>query len=1075
MRCIPDLDIVFNRAIIVLKTRIVCFTIIILLSSSLSNSFSTSPEYLGCFLYDDLNTSNGIQMASSTPETCSAECFAKNYTYAEFNNESFCRCTNNYMSKLMKETDDYCSNSLTCTRGIKSNKCRMFIKSLKVHNTVEESYPQAIYLGCYKENKFDDRNRLLKVPYKGFPDNTPQKCSEECFKIGFLYSGTTYGKDSDKGNFCWCGNQYPSNKFKIKDSKCDSICTGDKTKNCGGYWTLSIYATGIVDYPIGNYVGCFHLDKSNQSAKEIQGFESSLDSHRCYYICNERGYRFSEIGDEYCICSDENPNENGEEIEECKPCDDDVTVYCGSENSVSVYENDRFVTGELSKNHFGCFKNNWAYPIMEGWNISYFSAGLMSEMCVSSCYTRRYPYAALVSPNDCLCSFVSPSLEARVDKNYCNAVCSGSSEHVCGDHTHYNVFTTGLRTFRVAGHYYTGCYNSSDNVWAVKRIFTYVNTPHLCSEYCDKLNFRFFGIENRTQCLCGNILPANSLRVDDDRCSELDYSYYCPGDVNKHCGGHSVTAAFKIGTVTDIIYNCSEVCDCYFVQKHNTSIIDCSKKKLIEYSEIYSVFENTPSSINMILKDNNFKRLPNLTSFHNIISLDISNNSITKLDAKFLPKSLKVFYVNNNKLKFIDENIRELLQRLDLLKLSGNPWICDCNSKIDLLEHKSKIEDFNSITCANPKSGFLTHMNDDDLCKNNQLNYFYISIVCCFVLFFFFLSAYFGMHKTSILSIQTNTAAEQLSSETFMQRIQYGELVEATENWNPSRILGKGGFGIVYKGNWRNTDVAIKRFKTEGVAEKFVNMFTQDDDLLNPCKEIMYLNVIRHDNILPMYGFCFDVRESCMIYQFMVNGSLEDRLQRKNGTRSLSWIKRGNIAVGIARGLQFLHNIENPLIHGDIKSANILLDSNFEPRIGDFGLARTGSTEGSFDVSHVCGTKPYLPDDFFVNKKLSSKIDTYSFGVVLFEIATGLRAFYRYQNNKYLKDYVNEIEESWLSDIADKTAGQDSFHVFDKLIGFGKKCVTDKPENRPEMNVVYTNLQNVMPSKTYSPKYKGNQ
>lgn len=116
------------------------------------------------------------------------------------------------------------------------------------------------------------------------------------------------------------------------------------------------------------------------------------------------------------------------------------------------------------------------------------------------------------------------------------------------------------------------------------------------------------------------------------------------------------------------------------------------------------------------------------------------------------------------------------------------------------------------------------------------------------------------------------------------------------------------------------------------------------------------------------------------------------------------------MAKGVACGIQFLHSIgPQPLIHGDIKSANILLDRNFEAKVGDFGLAREMTTPGGaglnasyVKVSRVHGTRPYLPDEYLRSKKLSTKVDTYSFGIVLFELATGLRAYEEQRQKKFL-------------------------------------------------------------------------
>ncbi|XP_050440658.1 serine/threonine-protein kinase pelle-like isoform X2 [Adelges cooleyi] len=299
----------------------------------------------------------------------------------------------------------------------------------------------------------------------------------------------------------------------------------------------------------------------------------------------------------------------------------------------------------------------------------------------------------------------------------------------------------------------------------------------------------------------------------------------------------------------------------------------------------------------------------------------------------------------------------------------------------------------------------------------------------------------------------------QSSAEACTPLITYNELEKATNNWDKANILGKGGFGVVFKGIWKNTAVAIKRLEAQKGAEQEFNVLEAQRQ--QSLRELKYLNSCRHDNILSLYGFSIGGEKPCLVYQYMPNGSLEDRLQCRQQTKPLSWCQRYKIATGSARGLQFLHSMV--LIHGDIKSANILLDPYFEPRIGDFGLAREGPLQQytHVKVSHVHGTRPYLPDEFLRGKKFSAKVDTFSFGVVLFEIATGQRAYDSSRDHKFLKDHVENNDNS-ISEMIDAKAGLDECNVFPCLISLGKKCVNFKPKDRPEMEQVLKQLDTII-------------
>lgn len=182
--------------------------------------------------------------------------------------------------------------------------------------------------------------------------------------------------------------------------------------------------------------------------------------------------------------------------------------------------------------------------------------------------------------------------------------------------------------------------------------------------------------------------------------------------------------------------------------------------------------------------------------------------------------------------------------------------------------------------------------------------------------------------------------------------------------------------------------------------------------------------------ILSLYGYSLDGPEPCLIYQYMANGSLADRLICRvgffpfngeakllfqNGSAPLEWTTRFQIARGVACGLHFLHSIgKTPIIHGDVKPANILLDKHLEPKLGDFGLCRHGQEEWDVDekapliASQIKGTLAYLPPEFISSKILSTKLDVYSFGVVLLEIGTGLSAYSDSRIPPGLVDYVSK-------------------------------------------------------------------
>ncbi|XP_004492426.1 cold-responsive protein kinase 1 isoform X2 [Cicer arietinum] len=209
----------------------------------------------------------------------------------------------------------------------------------------------------------------------------------------------------------------------------------------------------------------------------------------------------------------------------------------------------------------------------------------------------------------------------------------------------------------------------------------------------------------------------------------------------------------------------------------------------------------------------------------------------------------------------------------------------------------------------------------------------------------------------------------------------YNSLRSATGDFHPSCKIGGGGYGVVYKGVLKDgTEVAIKSLSVE--SKQGIHEFMTEIDMISN---------IRHPNLVKLIGFCVEGNHLILVYEFLENNSLASSLLgSKSKCVPLDWPKRATICRGTASGLSFLHEEAQPnIVHRDIKASNILLDENFNPKIGDFGLAKLFPDNVTHVSTRVAGTMGYLAPEYALLSQLTKKADVYSFGILMLEIISG--------------------------------------------------------------------------------------
>ncbi|KAL9248637.1 G-type lectin S-receptor-like serine/threonine-protein kinase SD1-29-like protein [Drosera capensis] len=387
---------------------------------------------------------------------------------------------------------------------------------------------------------------------------------------------------------------------------------------------------------------------------------------------------------------------------------------------------------------------------------------------------------------------------------------------------------------------------------------------------------------------------------------------------------------------------------------------------------------------------------------------------------------------------------------------------CSCTgyaypSGIGCLVWAGELIDMQQFTTPSSGEQLFLKLARSELGRKKRNVALIISLIVVFVLSIF-ISVMYAVCKKNKAKLAAQTSGEILWKNQFqgtdsydVPSFKFGEIALATNNFGLMNKLGEGGFGTVYKGLLEDDrEIAVKRLSRrsgQGV-EEFKN-------------EIILISKLQHRNLVRTLGFCIEGEEKLIVYEYMHNGSLDTFLFDPNRKEKLTWGMRFNIIEGVARGLLYLHRDSRlRIIHRDMKAGNILLDKDMNPKISDFGLARTfRATQDSANTHLVVGTFGYMSPEYAMRGIFSEKSDVFSFGILLLEVISSKK------NNRFFHDdiYLSLAGYAWQLwnsgrelEMIDRASTEHPFPETEVLrcLTVGLLCVQDYAEDRPNMSEV---------------------
>lgn len=324
-----------------------------------------------------------------------------------------------------------------------------------------------------------------------------------------------------------------------------------------------------------------------------------------------------------------------------------------------------------------------------------------------------------------------------------------------------------------------------------------------------------------------------------------------------------------------------------------------------------------------------------------------------------------------------------------------------------------------------------------------------------------------GSSKLSSASGPPTPRSEgEILKSSNLKSFNFSDLKMATRNFRPDSVLGEGGFGPVFKG-WidENTYAATKPGTGMVIAVKRLNQesFQGHREWL---AEVNYLGQLYHPNLVKLIGYCLEDEHRLLVYEFMPRGSLENHLFRRGSYfQPLSWNLRLKVAFGAAKGLAFLHSADVKVIYRDFKTSNVLLDSKYNAKLSDFGLAKDGPAGDKSHVStRVMGTYGYAAPEYLATGHLTSKSDVYSYGVVLLEMLSGRRAVDKNRPSgehnlvEWARPYLTNKRKIFRI-LDNRLEGQYNLDAAHRVATLAFRCLSPETKLRPTMAEVVKELE----------------
>ncbi|KAI3897653.1 hypothetical protein MKX03_003340 [Papaver bracteatum] len=517
----------------------------------------------------------------------------------------------------------------------------------------------------------------------------------------------------------------------------------------------------------------------------------------------------------------------------------------------------------------------------------------------------------------------------------------------------------------------------------------------------------------------------------------------------------------------------------------NMIYLDLSENKFI--GSIPKQLGECSKLLSLNLSINNFNetipsQIGNLDSLQ--ILLDLSYNELSGEIPSNLGKlsKLQTLNLSHNKLfgsipSSFDQMLSLTTVNISYNELSGSlPNIrAFKDAPVDALRN-------NKGLCGNNSLGLIP-CNYLDVIRRKEGNHKLLLVILLpligslFLLFLFFAILFrlrkILMRKHTYQPRGTNTGRNLFSIWNYDGKIVFEDIIEATKDFDTKYCIGTGGYGSVYKAKLSTGQVvAVKKLHSS-------DEYSEVYDLRSFEREVQALTKIRHRNIVKLFGFCSNLerRISLLVYEFVERGSLKNVLCNGEQHMEFGWIKRVRFINGTANALAYMHHDCIPaIVHRDISSNNILLDSEYEARVSDFGMARILKPDSS-NWTSLAGTYGYVAPELAYTMKVTEKCDVYSFGVIIFEVLMG----------KHPSEVITLLSHILLPSSSSSNVGQNIrlIEILDQCTGappgvvqneiicivkVGFTCLRGDPRTRPTMEEVSAELSSSTKRNASSPK-----